>query len=437
MPGQSKSIGFLLFYLFLLYVRPQEFIPVLSGIPLLPVVLVLATVFWFKEPHRDMQSPQFKLMGWLYFLMCWSLLKGGLFEQAGEVLGGFFPPLLLFILIASGINTLSRMRMLFVVIGIVMTIISLHSIDEAANGIGWTGAVPLQGRVIYLGFLSDPNDLSMAMLMALPLMGYTAYKAGLIMRVFWLAAIGALMYAIALCDSRGAMLALACMLLHFCVLRFGVRRSMLVAPFMLAPLAFLGSSRMGDMSAKEESAEGRVRAWQQGFLMFYSNPLFGVGRGEFTSYHHITAHNSYMLVLAELGFVGFWVWISLLGLSVLMCAAMEFQTECDVPSPGVVDRPGGALVASLPPEDWNEVRLCARAVWLGFTGGLAAMFFLSRSYTTILYVHVAMVVAMWQMARRSNSRLSPITWATHAKKMFYTSVGGVIFLNLVTRKLGD
>lgn len=436
MQRQSKSIVFLLFYLFLLYVRPQEFIPALSGIPLLPVVLVLATVFWLKEPHRDLQAPQFKLMGWFYFLMCWSLLKGGLFEQAADVLGGFFPPLLLFILIASGINTLARMRMLFVVIGIVMTIISLHSIDEAANGIGWTGAQPLQGRVIYLGFLSDPNDLSMAMLMALPLMAYTAYKAGWFMRVFWLATIGALMYAIALCDSRGAMLALACMLLHFCVLRFGVRRSMFVAPFMLAPLAFLGSSRMGDMSAKEESAEGRVRAWQQGFLMFYSNPLFGVGRGEFTSYHHITAHNSYMLVLAELGFFGFWVWISLLALSVLMCVAMEFQTECESPVPAPATQTGAAPVAPLPAEDWNEVRLCARAIWLGLTGGLAAMFFLSRSYTTILYVHLAMVVAMWQVARRSNARLSPITWATHAKKMFFTSLGGVIFLNLVTRKLG-
>lgn len=430
MLSQSKSIIFLLIYLFLIYVRPQEFIEELQGVPLLPVVLVLATVFWTQESRKSMQAPHFKLMGWLYFLMCWSLVKGGLLEEAFAVFGDFFPVVLLFFLVASGINTLQRLRAMFVVIGIAMTIIAIHSIDEAAKGVGWTGAIPIQGRVIYLGFLSDPNDLSMAMLMAMPLMLYTAYRAGWLMRVVWLAAVGALMYAIALCDSRGAVLSLGTILLHFSVLRFGVRRSMLAAPVLLLPVAILllGSSRVGDMSAKEESAEGRVQAWTQGFLMFFSNPLFGVGKGQFVSYHHITAHNSYMLALAELGFFGFTVWLSILALSVRMCMAVEFQRECKPPEPS----PG-----MLPAEDWEDVRLCSRVLWLGWTGGLTAMFFLSRSYTLLIYVHMAMVVAVWQIACRSNMLMPPMSWSMHGKRLVWLSLGAVVFLYLVTLKLSS
>ena len=69
-----------------------------------------------------------------------SLITGLLYAALAAYLGGWYLghwhgnfSLLLFILIASGINTLSRMRMLFVVVGIVMTIISLHSIARAAR----------------------------------------------------------------------------------------------------------------------------------------------------------------------------------------------------------------------------------------------------------------------------------------------------------------
>lgn len=425
--SQCKSIVFLLTYIFLIYVRPQEFIVELRGEPILPIVLILAAVSWVRESSKDMHAPQFKLMGWLYFLMCWSLLKGGLLEEAFATFGGFFPVVLLFFLVASSINTLQRLRALFVVIGIAMTIIAIHSIDEAAKGIGWTGAIPIKGRVTYVGFLSDPNDLSMAMLMAMPLMVYTAYRANWFMRIVWSAALLALMYAVTLCDSRGAMLSLAMILMHFSVLRFGVKRSLVVAPLLLIPIVLLGSSRMGDMSAKEESAEGRVMAWQQGFLMFFSNPLFGVGAGQFTSYHYLTAHNSYMLALAELGFFGFMVWLSNLALSVLMCVSVEFQRESTPPPPST----------ALPPDDWDEVRLCSRVLWLGLTGGLSAMFFLSRSYNMIIYLHMAMVVAVWQIARRSNSLMPVMSWSTHGKKMAMLSLGGVIFLYLVTLKLNS
>jgi len=433
---QSMSILFLLLYLLLLYLRPQEFVPALIGVPIMPITMVLATVFWLREPNKDMQAPQFKLMGWLYFLICWSLLKGGLLEDATEALGAFFPTMLIFLLVAVCINNLVRLRALFIMLGIVMTIIAFHSIDQAEQGVGWTGAIPIQGRVTYVGFLSDPNDLSMAMLMVLPMMVYTAWRAGWLMRVFWLACIGAVLYAVKLCDSRGAMLGMACMIAHFCVLQFGVRRSMLVAPVLLIPLAMLGSSRMDNLSSKEASAEGRVVAWQQGFLMFFSNPLFGVGKGQFSSYHYLTAHNSYVLAMAELGIVGFTVWLSNLVLSVLMCLAIERAGTCEPPQVAAVSKADVRGAKPVPPaQDWQEVRRCSRVLWIGMTAALSTMFFLSRSYVPTVYVHMALIVAVWQMARRSNARVAAITWATHGMKMMLTSFASVAFLYVVTRKL--
>ena len=434
--SQSMSILFLLLYLFMLYLRPQEFVPALIGVPIMPIAMVLATVFWLREPHKDWQAPQFKLMGWLYFLICWSLLKGGLLEDAVEALGAFFPTMLIFLLVAICINSLARLRALFIMLGIVMTIIAFHSIDQAEKGVGWTGAVPIQGRVTYVGFLSDPNDLSMAMLMVLPMMIYTAWRAGWLMRVFWLACIGTVLYAVKLCDSRGAMLGMACMIAHFCVLHFCVRRSMLVAPVLLVPLAMLGSSRMDNLSSKEASAEGRVVAWQQGFLMFFSNPLFGVGKGQFGNYHHLTAHNSYVLAMAELGIIGFTVWLSNLVLSVLMCLAIERERECEPPQAAAAAKTGvQSTRPGQPAEDWQEVHRCSRVLWIGMTAALSTMFFLSRSYVPTVYVHLALIVAVWQIARRSNARIAAINWASHGKKMLLTSFGSVAFLYVVTRKL--
>ena len=61
---------------------------------------------------------------------------------------------------------------------------------------------------------------------------------------------------------------------------------------------------MAQISNGDDSAYGRVEAWYEGIQMFKSSPVFGVGKGMFTDFNNLTAHNSYMLVLAELGFVG-------------------------------------------------------------------------------------------------------------------------------------
>ena len=50
--------------------------------------------------------------------------------------------------------------------------------------------------------------------------------------------------------------------------------------------------------------------------MWRSHPFLGVGLGQFGEYHYLTAHNSYLLALAELGFPGMVLFSSIVYLSI-------------------------------------------------------------------------------------------------------------------------
>jgi len=49
--------------------------------------------------------------------------------------------------------------------------------------------------------------------------------------------------------------------------------------------------------------------------MFKHSPIFGVGARQFTEHHFLTAHNSFVLTLAELGFPGMIMFVSIVYLT--------------------------------------------------------------------------------------------------------------------------
>src|SRR3546814_17093893 len=64
------------------------------------------------------------------------------------------------------------------------------------------------GRIQYVGIFSDPNDLAMLFIMAVPMTLLMAGRGGLLglRRVFWWAAALTLLYGVYLTNSRGAFL---------------------------------------------------------------------------------------------------------------------------------------------------------------------------------------------------------------------------------------
>jgi len=271
----------------------------------------------------------------------------------------------------------------------------------------------------------------MAFLMVLPMVIYLARKSkSKLLRLFWVAATVAFLDGIKLANSRGAVLSLASMTLQYGIFRFGLIRSLLAAPLMLLPIIVLGPSRMDEMSSDEESAEGRIDAWYEGFYMLAHQPLFGVGKGQFVDHNYLTAHNSYVLALAELGFIGYFVWISNIVLTIVMARKVE---NAGAAEPAVAA--GGSAEPVPEGESWAEIHDGMRTLWYGLLGGLVAMFFLSRSYVTILYVHLALIIAMYQLARKRRPDLERITFAERWGGLLRFAFGSTLLLWIVTMVL--
>jgi O-antigen ligase len=66
----------------------------------------------------------------------------------------------------------------------------------------------------------------------------------------------------------------------------------------------------------EVSTLQRYEAWAAGLDMFKHSPLWGVGARMFSDHHYLTAHNSFVLTLAEMGVVGMWLFVTLIYLSI-------------------------------------------------------------------------------------------------------------------------
>jgi O-antigen ligase len=80
----------------------------------------------------------------------------------------------------------------------------------------------------------------------------------------------------------------------------------------LVALLAVGPSRMSSMNDKYNSSSGRIYAWTEGLDMVKHNPLIGIGAGHWLHYHSLLAHNSYVQVMGESGFLGLLSWISML-----------------------------------------------------------------------------------------------------------------------------
>jgi putative inorganic carbon (HCO3(-)) transporter len=169
--------------------------------------------------------------------------------------------------------------------------------------------------------------------------------------------------------------------------RRGIVTAGILSAIGLAGMKML-SSRMQELDADESSAAGRVDAWYEGLHMFLSQPLFGVGAGNFTDHNNLTAHNSLVLVLAETGFVGFILWLAFVGYCFWMMVAVVRYTPVAIE--------GSAAGAS----GWPAEKELALTLLLSLCGMFTAAFFLSRSYTVVLYLVMALVVGYYVGVRQ-------------------------------------
>jgi putative inorganic carbon (HCO3(-)) transporter len=231
------------------------------------------------------------------------------------------------------------------------------------------------------GIMQDPNDLAMGLVTSLPFL-WMAYRRGRRMRnlfCVWMPT-ALLITTMYYTRSRGGVIALLAVLGLMFSRRISRVKTIILVGILGVALIAAGATGGRSISGDDDSSEGRLSAWGQGFILFFSSPLLGIGYNRFTEYNEITAHNSYVLCFSELGLAGYFLWLLILVASLLQLSALK-KTEGTDPAA-------------------ESIRQWAGTLQLCFCGYLVAGFFLSRSYVYILYVLAALTGALTMLARR-------------------------------------
>jgi putative inorganic carbon (HCO3(-)) transporter len=409
-------VGLLLF-LGLLYLRPEDIWPALGEARLTLVISLIAMFAWLingllvRERFR-LHLPA--VQAFLIFLVVavGSTLiagSGALAEEAMEIL----KLLVLFVLMVHLLNSEKRVHGTMMALVLFSAILGARTLWQFQQGealVQSDGAV----RALGTGIFSDPNDLALAMAMAVPMalgiglgLGRAVPHQQWITRGVSLLCVPIFVGTLYVTDSRGGMLALGAALFLYFRRQLG-RIGILLGALAVLALFAAGPARMGNMSAQEESAAGRIDAWRVGIEMLVSSPIWGVGKGQFTEWHDLTAHNSFVLCFAELGTAGTMAWLALFYFifrdgrllarkahSRLQAPRSTSRRTADVmrdgePAPVNVERGARSLERALRP--WSRSGLVQISLLTFAVGG----FFLSRTYTPPLYVYLALGLAATQ-----------------------------------------
>lgn len=394
---------FMMVYLVLVIIRPQDYPAVIDspGAPWQPIALILAAVFWMFSARKSFAAPQYLLLPVFLLVAMISKIVNGWPGGALFVFVFFAPVLMAFVLLANAADTRSRLRTVMAVFVACATVLSVHGIEQSMTGIGWTGVgMSQETRIQYVGIFNDPNDLGMLFIMCLPMAIYLGSRGGLLglRRLLWWGMAAVLVYGIFLTDSRGTMLALVAILGVYVWQKRGLVMAGLLAAGAMGGLIAM-PSRMQELDASEASAAGRIDSWYEGIQMFIGNPLFGVGAGGYTDVNPLTAHNSFVLVLAEMGIIGFTLWLAIVGYSFKMTLSMLKRGD-DIMDDVPAEIPDETVVS-----EWRDDRALTLTLLLSLSGFFVAAFFLSRSYVVILYLLVALVVANYVRLRETYASL--------------------------------
>jgi hypothetical protein len=415
-----------------IYARPQEFFERLRVLPLLHIFVGLA-LFGFALDLRVGNSklratPQ---LPWVVAFFVWSsftVLVRAPSESIGQIVA-FAICLALYLLIAHGVQSFRALHVVAAsVLAMVLFVcgVGAHQafaptgcvvVDESVPGsssgtpdgrpcetvrtcylgdaepsaeyqcehIGLFGTTSIgRGRVRYRGVLQDPNELALAGGVGLPLAFAfgQADRRGLLRRLLGVLAFVLVLVCVVLTASRGGQLVFLAVLGAYFIYRVGVI-GVALGGVLALPLLLLGGRGGEDASS---STLERLDCWSEALSMFRSHPFIGVGLGQFTEHHYMTAHNSYLLALAELGFPGMMLFSAMVYLSAkIPYASLQLMRNASAPE----------TLAGAP-----LTRAWAIGLLAAFMGLCVGIFFLSFTFHYVLWIYLGLSGALYSAVRR-------------------------------------
>jgi hypothetical protein len=257
--------------------------------------------------------------------------------------------------------------------------------DYLCEHIGLFGTTSVgRGRVRYRGVLQDPNELALAGGVGLPLAFAFGQmkKRSLTRSALGLVALALVLLCAVLTASRGGQVVCLVVLAAYFGKRAGLGGMLLAGVFAL-PLLLLGG-RSGEEPVS--STLERIECWAEAIAMWREHPVLGVGLGQFVEHHYMTAHNSYLLALAELGLPGMLLFVIIVYLSAKVPVAVLRHLSSET-SENV--RIGAPLAGA-----W------AMALLAAFAGMAVGIFFLSFTYHYVLWIYFGLSGALYSAVRR-------------------------------------
>tara|TARA_R110001599_G_scaffold310954_1_gene518196 strand:+ start:4849 stop:6216 length:1368 start_codon:yes stop_codon:yes gene_type:complete len=435
--NSKVAFFFLILYTAAVFIRPQEWnVYNVITFPFIRIFIISAFLFYLFEQKPKVWGVQAWCLVGLCFVILLSGLRnywfmGGVDSMIDFIIVSFIP----FILFSSLVNSNEQLHKIFA-ISLFSTLFMVHhgySQVMSADGIGWSGTLISQGtRIKYIGIFSDPNDMGMFLLMNVPIAFYFFSKAqNFIIKVAVLIVIGLLLWGIVNTNSRGTLVGLLALCCVYMVFRFGKLKAFIFIGICI-PIAFVAMSKFRAIDTEEESAQGRIEAWYSAVQMFKYRPVVGVGKGNFMEHHGRTGHNSYAMVMAELGTLGYFFWFTFLIFTMqkLLYITNGIAQFSDVKPPDNKP-PDNKLPVNK--SSWEEVaaeyQSLAKVLLYSLTGYAATAFFLSRSYILFLFIFIGLATALIHRVERNY--MEEDVRIKHTKFVLKRSIA-LSFISLVT-----
>ena len=317
--------GGLLIFTVLLFLRPQDHIPVLknSHIADLAALVGLAAMAGINMSRgRPLTRMTPELVGVLLFGLIivltipTSVWAGGAFAAFTNF---YIPLALIYLLMTNALTSPKRIERIVWVIVLAFGYMSVRVIFNYLRGIGLVEGGRASGPVG--GFFQNPNDLALNIAAFLPFVFMYVKRPGPAARRLLCVAISLLMLtALVFTKSRGGTLGLVAMLVTFVIvarmLTPALILSTVVAGMLVLPVLpdhfWARMSSITDARKDETGSRAERRMLlEQGVQVFLEKPLTGVGAAQFKHYWHPglnekwkEVHNVLLQVATEMGIFG-------------------------------------------------------------------------------------------------------------------------------------
>jgi len=451
------SIPGIFILLIFLILHPQEYFTWLGRIPVLNLALLLGVLGFVLDVRLGfIKLEATRTLRLVLAFVAWCLFDALVVARSEfqTQLVRLLVPVVLYLLIAHGIQTFRALQILIGVVLATTVFLSFVGVHqkfapkgcfpaETANRPTWDGRycvdyhqcengegaepgfeyicehVGLFGtysvggeRVRFLGKLEDPNELALTVGIGLPFaIGFMTRRRTILRTVGVAVAFVLGGLCAVFTQSRGGQLVFLSVIGAYVLRKDAVRRG-LIAALVAVPILLYGGREGAD-----DSSEERLECIVAGMKMFLGNPLFGVGPGQFTDHHILTAHNSFVLAPAELGLPGMIIWTLIVYMSVKIPVAAVRRYIPGGPHDG---RAGVAA-------DWSM------ALMAGWCGMVVGIFFLSFCYKEVLWAYFGLSGAFYICVRRHDPEFEVELSSTEIAGVAVADVVLLVLLNVYAR----